>query len=303
MKVGLVLDKSGKYDGYNWHDVYAKEFKNLGDDIVFLDFKKEDWLEQIKILKPDIMMWRAWHRPDDRDDAKIKIQLIEKILKIPIFPNWNMYSSYDNKIMQHSILKEFGFPIPKTRIFRDKNEALDFIKEAEFPLVSKCSEGACGDNIHLIENEEELRNYIERAFNEEGIKTYFPWIKQKGYVYLQEFIKSDKDLRIIMIGDKIELAFWRENKNSWKHNIARGGNINPENIPGEAKKIALELSKKLNFHWCALDIIMKDNKSLILEFSPIFGFSRSGHYEKYFGSPNAFILKKQAEYLHRLFSK
>lgn len=39
MRVGLVLDESEKYDGYNWHDAYAKEFEELGDEIIFLDFK------------------------------------------------------------------------------------------------------------------------------------------------------------------------------------------------------------------------------------------------------------------------
>lgn len=303
MKIGLVIDESEKYDGYNWHDVYAEEFKELGDEVIFLDYKKNDWFEQTKVSMPDVIMWRAWHRPDDRDNAKIKIQLVERLLKIPIFPNWNMYSSYDNKIMQHTLLKELGFPIPKTWIFRDKEEALNFMKDAKFPLVSKCSQGACGDNINLIKNEKELNRYIEEAFSEKGIKTYFPWIRQRGYVYIQEFIESYKDLRIITIGNKVELAFWRENKNSWKHNIAGGGNINLDNIPEEAKKLSLELSKKLGFHWCAFDIMIKDNKPVILEFSSIFGFSRSGHYEKYFDSPNANILKKQAEYLHKLFSK
>ena len=154
-----------------------------------------------------------------------------------------MYSSYDNKIMQHTLLKEFGFPIPKTWIFRNKRDAIEFSKTAELPLLSKCSEGACGDNVNLIEGREELQNYIEKAFSDEGIKTYFPWIRQRGYIYLQEYIESDKDLRIIVIGNKVELAFWRENKESWKHNIAGGGSINPAGIPEEAKIIALELTK------------------------------------------------------------
>ncbi len=51
MKVGLVIDESEKYDGCNWHDVYAKEFEKLGDEIIFLDFKKMDWLKQIEIHK------------------------------------------------------------------------------------------------------------------------------------------------------------------------------------------------------------------------------------------------------------
>ncbi|OGJ15388.1 hypothetical protein A3K73_07985 [Candidatus Pacearchaeota archaeon RBG_13_36_9] len=303
MIIGIVKDESEKYDGYNWHDVYKREFEKLGDEATLLDFKKIDWLEQIKKIRPSLIIWRAWHRPDDREDAKIKIQLIEKLLKIPIFPNWEMYSSYDNKIMQHTLLKELGFPIPKTWIFRDKNDAIEFGKTANFPLVSKCSEGACGDNVKLIRDREELQSHIEEAFSDEGIKTYFPWVRQRGYVYLQEYIKSDKDLRIIVIGNKVELAFWRENKNSWKHNIAGGGSINLENVPERAKMVALELTKKLNFHWCALDIIMKEDNPLILEFSSIFGFSRAGHYKSYFGSPNANVLSKQVKYLHDLFSR
>lgn len=303
MIVGIVKDESEKYDGYNWHDIYKDEFEKLENKVVLLDFKEIDWFEQVKKAMPTLIMWRAWHRPDDRDDAKIKIQLIEKLLKIPIFPNWEMYSSYDNKIMQYTLLETLGFSIPKTWIFRNKEDALKFSELAEFPLVSKCSEGACGDNTNLIHDKEDLQKYIEKAFSEEGIETYFPWIRQRGYVYFQEYIKSDKDLRIITIGNKVELAFWRKNKQSWKHNIAGGGNIDPENIPEEARKIALELTKKLNFHWCAVDIIMKEGKPLILEFSSIFGFSRTGHYEEYFGSPNANILKKQVKYLQDLFSK
>jgi glutathione synthase/RimK-type ligase-like ATP-grasp enzyme len=301
MKIGLVMDESSKYDGYNWHDAYAQEFTLLGDEVIFLNFKKIDWLEQIKSSKPDLIMWRAWHRPDDRDDAKIKIQLIENLLKIPIFPNWKMYASYDNKIMQYTLLKELNITMPKTWIFREKGEALDFAETAEFPIVSKCSEGACGDNVNLIKDKQSLIDHIKSAFEDKGIDTYFPWIKQKGYVYLQEYIPSNKDLRIITIGHKVELAFWRENENSWKHNIAGGGKINPENIPKEAKEICLKISKLLNFHWCAFDLIEANNKIYLLEFSSIFGFSKCGFYEKFFGSPNAFILKKQAKYLHDLF--
>src|SRR3989344_4835850 len=141
MKVGLVIDESERFDGYNWHNVYAKEFKILGDEVSFLDFKKMDWLEQVKREKPDLILWRAWHRPDDRDDAKIKIQLIENLLKIPIFPNWNMYSSYDNKLMQYYLLKELNVSMPKTWIFRKKQDAMEFVEKAEFPLITKCSEG------------------------------------------------------------------------------------------------------------------------------------------------------------------
>ena len=115
--------------------------------------------------------------------------------------------------------------MPKTWIFRKKQEALAFTEQTKFPVVSKCSEGACGDNVRLIETKQELKDHIEKAFSERGIQTYFEWINQKGYVYLQEYLPCDKDLRIITVGHRIELAFWRENEKSWKHNIRQNSDL------------------------------------------------------------------------------
>jgi hypothetical protein len=58
MKVELVPDEFKKHIKYNRSDAYAKEFEGLGGEIVFLDFKRMDWLKQIEIRKPDLIMWR-----------------------------------------------------------------------------------------------------------------------------------------------------------------------------------------------------------------------------------------------------
>jgi len=193
-------------------------------------------------------------------------------------------------------------PHPRTFYSRDIDEITQFVANAPLPIVSKSSEGACGDNVRLIKERSELEKHVAEIFSDKGLQTYFPWIKQKGYVYFQEYISVDRDLRIITIGDKVELAFWRENPNSWKKNIAGGGKINPEEIPESAKQLASDLAVKTGFHWCASDMLMKEEVPYLLEFSSVFGFSRAGNYEKYFESPNAFILKKQAAYLHKLFT-
>ena len=50
MKIGLVLDESEKYDGYNWHNIYAEEFGKLGDIL-----KKNKTLSFKKISSPDFI--------------------------------------------------------------------------------------------------------------------------------------------------------------------------------------------------------------------------------------------------------
>jgi glutathione synthase/RimK-type ligase-like ATP-grasp enzyme len=302
MLVGLIKDESGRYDGYNWHDAYAQHFNDLGDQVEFLDFKRANWQQQVDASKADFFMWRAWHVPDDRDDAKAKIYHIEKNMKRPIFPNWDMYQPYDNKVAQLFMLRSLGLRHPTTFHSRDIEEIMGFAESAKLPLVSKCSEGACGDNVRLIEDQVELKQHIGQLFSQEGVKTSFPWVYQRGYVYFQEYLPAERDIRTITIGDKVELAFCRENSHSWKKNIAGGGRISAGNIPDSAIDMVVELARKTGFHWCAADIIIHNDMPYLLEFSSIFGFSKSGFYEKHFGSPNAFILKKQAQYLHNLFS-
>ena len=215
MLIGLVEDESARYDGYNWHDEYSQHFKELGDEVELLDFKKANWQNTIEKSKADAFLWRAWHRPDDRDDAKNKIYFINKVLGKNIFPDWNMYWSYDNKIAQLSLMHQNKIPHPHTFFSRDKSEISDFVEQTDLPLISKCSEGACGDNVRKIDIREELRVHAKKLFSDTGIKTHFPWIRQKGYAYFQEYLPINRDMRIITLGNKVIYSCWFESTN-WK---------------------------------------------------------------------------------------
>jgi len=294
--IGLIKDESAKYDGYNWHDEYAKHFVDLGDDVEFFNPKSSDCQEKISKSKSDAFLWRAWHRPDDRDDAKNKIYFIDKILNKRIFPDWNMYWSYDNKAAQLTLMEKLGIPHPKTFFSRDKDEIKKFVENASYPLISKCSEGACGDNVRKIDSKNELEEHVDQILSDNGLQTYFPWIRQKGYVYLQEYMPLERDMRIIVLGDKSVYSCWFESKN-WKK-FGSDVNINFNDIPKKAETLCEDVAKKIGFHWAAFDVAQYNNKYYIFEFSSVFGFSFKEPLMKKFGSPNANVLQKQAEYIH-----
>lgn len=174
------------------------------------------------------------------------------------------------------------------------------IKYLKYPIVSKASDGAMGDNVRLIKTPTQLYSHIEKIFSDKGLKTKYNGRNQQKYVYLQEYVPIEKDMRIITIGNKVELAFWRYSK-VWKKNISKGGKIDCNNIPDTAINLANEVSKKLNMHWCAYDMIFNNGQIQILEFSSVFGFSTE-QYLKVFGHKNARILEKQICYIKHLFS-
>jgi len=300
MKLALIKDQSEKYDGYNWHEDYAKYCCSLNLDYSFIDFSQSNWNEQIITSNADCFLWRAWHVPWDKENAKRKIHFIEKTLKKNIFPTWDMYSSYDDKIEQFYLLDYYNFPHPVTFISHSYEETENYIKNIRYPIVSKASDGAMGDNVRLIENQSQLISHLNQVFSDNGLQTRYFGRNQQKYVYLQEFVPIEKDLRVITIGNKIELAFWRTSI-EWKKNISNGGRIDCKNIPDMAIKLALEVSKKLNMHWCAYDMIINNGQVQILEFSSVFGFSTE-QYLKVFGHKNARILEKQIEYIKHLYS-
>ena len=299
MKIGLVKDFSRQFDGYNWHEEYASYCRNLQIDIDFLDFSQSNWLEQVEKSNANLYLWRAWHVPWDRDNAKRKIHFLENCLGKTIFPNWNMYFSYDDKIIQKYIMQLHQIPHPPTFVSNSLIESQQFAKKCSYPIVSKSSEGAMGLNVKLIDSQPQLEDHLQIIFSQKGLETIYEGRNQQRYVYLQKFIPSKRDLRIITIGNQVELAFWRESP-SWRKNISQGGLINPNEIPQEALDLALDISKKLKMHWCAYDMIENQNEINVLEFSSIFGFS-SVEYEKQFGHKNGNILNKQIQYLKRLY--
>lgn len=297
MKIGLIKDFSKKFDGYNWHNHYANHCRKLGIDVKIVDFNQSDWLDQINKSNANCYLWRAWHVPWDRDNAKRKIYFIEKELKKIIFPTWDMYFSYDDKIMQNYLMILHKIPHPKTFISNSFDESIIFLKNAKLPIVSKASDGAMGVNNRLIKTRNELKKHIDQIFSKKGLKTYYKGNQQQRYVYFQEFINSKKDLRVITIGNKVVLSFWRESEN-WRKNISQGGHINTKKIPKEALNIARDSSKKLKMHWCAYDIIRNEDQYQVLEFSSVFGFSSNEYIEK-FGAKDAGVLKKQVKYLKK----
>ncbi|MFH1610329.1 MAG: hypothetical protein ABIA91_00375 [Patescibacteria group bacterium] len=262
MKIAIAKSFNGL------HNKYKKYFKQLGANPFLFNIDTIDWYNVEKTKKPNVYFWYADQKEERYNIILDKIYFIEKIIKKPVFPDSNMYFSFANKVRQYQIFKTLNLPTPKTFILTTKNDALRFIKKTKYPFIFKDPYGYDGLHVFKVDNEKQAIQKVKQIFSL-GLKTGSSVCKD--VFYTQEFIKTEKDLRLITIGKKAVCAYWRQGS-SWKHNVHSSAQIKFDNIPKTVVDFCIRLSAKMNFHWMAYDFIVKpNNKFYLIEWSCNFG--------------------------------
>ncbi|MCK4767187.1 MAG: RimK family alpha-L-glutamate ligase [Desulfobacula sp.] len=186
------------------------------------------------------------------------------------FPSFHTYKFAQDKIKQTAIFNMLDIPHPKTKIFYGKKQKQTILKSFTFPFIAKKARGSSkGNDVYLIQNNEDLLHCL----------------KNKGPAYIQEYLPIDRDMRIIIIGKKIRLAYWRiAAPDNFKTNLSQGGAISFNPLPKEALDLALTTALKCGWDDVGIDIIERNNQFYVLEGNMKYGtkgFQEAGiHYKK-----------------------
>lgn len=169
----------------------------------------------------------------------------------PTFPSFHTYKFAMDKIKQTAVFHMFGIPHPKTRVFYGKKQKKNILDFFCFPFIAKKARGSAkGKGIFLIKNTDTLSTYL---------KDYSP-------AYIQEYLPIDRDMRIIIIGKKIRLAFWRiAGSDNFKTNLSQGGVVCFDPLPQEALDLALMTALKCGWDDVGIDIMMHNGQPYVLE--------------------------------------
>ncbi len=302
MKISIIPDKI-KDESYS--EKWGKFLKDRGVEVVFVNFSDPFFFE--KIQKTNGVMWRPAHNPDDKQKANRFIYLVDKILQKPIFPNFNTYWHYDDKVAQFFLFKALDIPTPKTWLFWNKDMALKWVEKTNYPIIHKLAVGASSENVILVNSISEAKNQIETDFKgiipgkKFPIKTllinkhlkqiikrfsmsvnyflrgYFPsfpehsWQVEKNYTYFQEFLPNNFfDTRVTVIG-KRAFAFRRWNrKDDFRASGSGMIDYDSSNIDKEMIRMAFDFSEKGQFQTMAYDFLYKSNKPVVSEISYTF---------------------------------
>lgn len=214
------------------------------------------------------------HIEDICDDERIYLRseltfLLEGIYKGLNNKFWlnNVYKIRDaeNKLYQLLLAKNIGFNIPRAVVSNDINILNDFRYKYDNDCIIKPIKSG-----HI-----KYREVDKSIFTTKISEEYFESIDavEAFPVFIEENVHKLVDLRCTVVGDEVFTAEihsqcenesridWRKGKNILEHKK----HILPSNI----EKMCIDLTKKLNLKYSAIDMILdKDGNYIFLEINP-----------------------------------
>ena len=287
--VGLVKDTSNP----PYWTKYERFLRNNGFNFEYYDVHRSDWLEAAKGF--DVIIWATEGKAPQIEEQKRKTYIFEKFSGKLCFPSYDTLMWHEDKIFQYECLQIFNFPAIRTFISYSAPEALDWIQRSKYPLVSKQPVGAGSLGVELIKDSRQARAAVRQSFSSAGRPTYWPYFRQKDYVYLQNFQPNEGyDLRVIVVGNRV-FGYYRDVPQG-EYRASGMGLVRKGALPDEAVRLAMDVSRKLDLVVVAVDMLRDtDGKFQIIEMSAFIQVDTPGqlHLDDV---PGAYVFSSKDEY-------
>ena len=163
-----------------------------------------------------------------------------------------------NKLITSLTLAKSNVPTPKTHFAFSAESAIEVINTIGFPVVLKPIIGSWGRGVFPIRDEEVANVIIEmRKENDNPLSRIY---------YVQEMIKRPpRDLRCIVVGDKIVAAIYRySTENEWRTNVSRGGKVELAPVTNELEDIVLRAAKAVGGGILGVDLMEDEKRGLLV---------------------------------------
>jgi glutathione synthase/RimK-type ligase-like ATP-grasp enzyme len=296
MKVGLLLNSNNRLCSYSEKFRELLQINEIPFELI--DPNSIRFLEIIKDCSH--LIFRHSQGDTDKLIYESIYTIAQNVYHVKCWPNSETFWPYENKIREYYLLKSHDFPIIESYIYWNYDQAKEFLGKAHFPMVAKLPKGASSSNVVIVNSENEGIKIINQVFSKGvkskglnnssnlstlskmGVKKYskaalkslllatglltdktdYPeWQIQKDAVLFQKFLPNNAfDIRVTVIG-KRAFAYRRfVRKNDFRASGSGNFNTDPLKIDINCVKIALAISKKLNFNTMAYDFIYDEHK-------------------------------------------
>jgi glutathione synthase/RimK-type ligase-like ATP-grasp enzyme len=282
---------SGRIQAFS--EDWVESLKSAGHEPVLVDAAKPEFFDQLR--ECDGFMWWFAHLPYPRNFARRIIQAVQHGMGKPLFPNWETIWHFDDKISQNYLLQAAGIPTARTWVFWYRKEAVEFCRQARYPLVIKLAGGITSENVQLLKTPEEAEHWIHRLFGPGVVSLQRPTLASTGgakrrvkdslryllkgvppspsrrsdvhldYFMVQEFLPgNDHDTRVTVIGNRA-FAFRRLNRPD-DFRASGSGRIvfDPDKIDLDMVRLAFRAARRLRTQSLAVDGMYGEGRKPVL---------------------------------------
>jgi|TARA_R110000822_G_scaffold63380_7_gene155728 RimK family alpha-L-glutamate ligase len=190
-----------------------------------------------------------------KDSSLDIISELEKI-GVCVVNSRTTISTAADKYRTYIRLKDYGLTQPKTELIPNA-ESLEFsVKnlDTKFPIILKTLRGSKGVGVLFIESERALTSIVQLIY-----KTDF-----NADLLIQEYIKTDFDIRVIVLGGKIIGTMQREIiEGDFRSNVSQGAKIKKYSLTELEIEHSLLAAKALDGMLTAVDFIPSSNPKSI----------------------------------------
>ena len=229
---GLIVYNSVDQDKNKWF--IDKCIKECNDDKFSLFYKEEnEVLSYLESHKIDFVIYRA------RNSQLLRL-LEQKGIKC--FNNALTNKTANDKYATYLLCKEQGINCLET--------LLDNPGCLAFPLIMKSLAGHGGQEVYLINSEQERLEILKKS--------------QKHFIY-QRYLPDCQDVRVYILNHQVVATVERKNSKDYRSNFSLGGDVKAYEPSPEMVDIAVKVSKLLGATYICVDFLINGNNIYLNE--------------------------------------
>ena len=154
----------------------------------------------------------------------------------------------NHKGKTHQLINSHGIPSVKT-IIPLENQSITTAHARNFPIIVKSTSGHGGNEVFLVNNQEQLNHHLSQMNND---------------VIIQEMCTNPGiDIRVFVMGNEVIGAVKRFSNNSFKSNVTLGGHSEKYTLTSEEHRLVKRMMTLLDFDFVGIDFILDENEQFL----------------------------------------
>jgi len=248
---GYIIEKYNKMTNAYTCNRLVEEATKQGMDLKIIGIhdtmilNNEIRNDGVKLEKRDFVINRyKWGKVKDEINS----------LAVRSYNPLEVYNIYINKYEQVKRLRSDAFLVPRYLLGTAMLQYEDIVNILGTPFVAKGLESSMGEQISLIEKEEDLKNLRKKYGMEKE------WL-------FEEFVTTSfgRDMRFYSIRGEVVACMQRKSQGDFRANVALGASVESYEITPAIRQIAKDIYEQTGLDFLGIDLLFGEDKPYFCE--------------------------------------